>query len=64
MNARSLKLIELLEPGKTAAAKINRKRQMVTRVIRQPEMIEFDKLDQRAKEMHRNKGSRPDNAAK
>jgi len=56
MNTRSLKLIELLEPRKIVAVKINRKRQLVTRVIRQPEMIEFDKLDRRAREMHRSRG--------
>jgi len=47
MNGRSLKLIELLKPRNAAAFEVNPKRQMVTRVIRQPEMIEFDKLDRR-----------------
>ena len=64
MNARSLKLIELLEPRKFAAPKLNRKRQMVTRVIRQPEMIEFDRLDRRARELQRSRGGSPGGAPK
>ncbi len=56
MNGRSLKLIELLKPRIVAAIEVNSKRQKVTRVIRQPEMLEFDKLDRRQKRARRGRG--------
>ena len=56
MNTRPLKLIELLRPGNVAAIEVNPRRQEVTRIIRQPEMVEFERQDRRKKLSLRRRG--------